>query len=75
MTHLKGTIIAAAVIAAAILISAGIPWAEEAQPTGPWQMMGTLKHDHAWRINTATGEMELCRARTKPEPCAKVPSP
>ena len=73
---MKGTIIAAVVIAAAILFSGGVPWVE-AQRTGPWQMQVSASQAlAAWRINTMTGDMELCV--TNPQwvaRCNKVPSP
>ncbi len=54
---MKETIIAVAVIAAAILFSGGVPWAG-AQRTGPWQIAAA--GPFVWRLNTATGEVVMC---------------
>ena len=73
---MKEIIVAAAVIAAAILISGGVPWVEAQRP-GPWQMQvpGSTALS-AWRMNTATGEMERCDLFQGDAPtCTKMPNP
>ena len=72
---MKGTIIAAVVIAAAILFGGGVPWVE-AQRTGPWQVQVSASPFAAWRINTMTGEFERCETDgVNFMRCVKMPSP
>ncbi len=72
MGYPQAIIMGAALIAAAIFFTNGAPIAE-AQRTGPWQMQlgsGTASV-LAWRINTKTGEMHVCRAHLQDPTCSK----
>ena len=76
MNYPQAIITGAALIAAAIFFTNGAPIAE-AQRTGPWQMQvgsdaGSII---AWRINTKTGEMHVCRGTTPNPRCDKMPLP
>ena len=74
MKYPQAIIMGAALIAAAIFFTNGAPIAE-AQRTGPWQMqVGTNKGSAlAWRINTKTGEMHVCRGLGGKTICIKMP--
>ncbi len=75
MGYPQAIIMRAALIAAAIFFTNGAPIAE-AQRTGPWQMQvptGTAGSGIAWRINTKTGEMHVCRGLGGKTICIKMP--
>ena len=59
MTYPHAIIIGAALIAAAVFVGTTTRPVEAQRASGPWQMQA--RSEIAWRIDTRTGEMEVCQ--------------